>query len=53
MGMSFEQFEYKLCELKDKYIKYKENGKCKHTDCRECDFQNVCEAWEAENGTDD
>lgn len=43
MGMTFEQFEYKLSELRDKCIKYKKDGCCKYTDCRECDYQNVCD----------
>ena len=51
MGMTFEQFEYKLSELRDKCIKYKEDGCC--TDCRECDYQNICEEWEVDNGNDD
>lgn len=52
MGMTFEQFEYKLSELRDKCIKYKEDGCCKYTDCRECDYQNICEEWEVDNGND-
>lgn len=53
MGMTFEQFEYKLSELRDKCIKYKEDGCCKYTDCRECDYQNICEEREVDNGNDD
>ena len=51
--MTFEQFEYKLSELRDKSIKYKEDGCCKYTDCRECDYQNVCEKWVVEDGKTD
>ena len=43
--MTFEQFEYELSELRDKCIKYKKDGCCKYTDCRECDYQNVCDEW--------
>ena len=53
MGMTFEQFEYRLSELRDKCIKYIKDGCCKYTDCRKCDYQNVCEECEVENGNDD
>jgi hypothetical protein len=41
--MTFEQFEYALCELRDKCITYREHGNYQYTDCKECDYQNVCE----------
>jgi len=27
------------------YEQYRESGACKYTDCRECDYQNVCDEW--------
>ena len=48
--MTFEQFEYAWCEIRDKAIKYRKDGNCKHTDCRECDYQTICEECEVEDG---
>ena len=42
MAMTFEQFEYAWCEARDKAIKYREDGNCKHTICSECEYYNVC-----------
>ena len=53
MEMTFYNFEYQLCKLRDKYIKYKKDGYCKYTDCRECDYQSVCEEWELKDGNVD
>ena len=53
MGMTFEQFEYKLSELRDKYTRFKENGNCKNTNCQKCAYQSVCNMWRILDGNDD
>ena len=40
-----------LNKLDKECQKYKEQGHCEWTDCRECDYQNVCEECEVEDET--
>ena len=40
--MTIDYLEYQLCELKDKCIRFKENGNCKNTNCQKCAYQIVC-----------
>lgn len=52
MGMSFDDFEYQLCELRDKCIRFKKNGNCQNTNCQKCAYQSVCNMWRMLDGND-
>ena len=43
--MTFNDLEYQVCELRDKCIRFKENGNCKNTNCQKCVYQSVCNMW--------
>lgn len=53
MAMSIDDLEYQLCELRDKCIRFKENGNCKNTNCQKCAYQSVCNMWRMLDGNDD
>lgn len=50
MGMTIDDLEYQLCELRDKCIRFKENGNCKNTNCQKCAYQSVCNMWRMLDG---
>lgn len=52
MGMSIDDLEYQLCELRDKCIRFKKNGNCKNTNCQKCAYQSVCNMWRMLDGND-
>ena len=53
MEMTIDDLEYQLCELRDKCIRFKENGNCKNTNCQKCAYQSVCNMWRMLDGNDD